>query len=373
MTTDHIFHWLLLQHLPDLTPAALRKLARSGAAGADPAAWLHGSASQLRATGLSAAQCDSILAWQRQGNAAPARAAALRSRDWLLEHDVRLVSILDPDYPPLLLEIADPPPLLYVAGAVDCIGQPQLAVVGSREASPQGETDAAAFAADLAAAGFVITSGMARGIDAAAHRGALAAGGRTIAVLGCGIDIVYPPRHRRLATDIRASGALVSEFPLGTTPHAARFPRRNRIISGLSLGVLVVEAALHSGSLITARLALEQNREVFALPGSIHSRTSTGTNALIRGGATLVRDAGEIVEELRGWAGPAVAPAPPAPTLLEPVHAEVLAAVGLQPTPLEMVMAAVAQPLPNVLAVLGELELRGLVENLAGSYRRLSR
>lgn len=371
MTTDTAFHWLLLQHLPEFPASALRKLARSGAAGAGPEAWLHASPAQLRAAGLGPAHCAPILAWQRQGRTAPASAAALRSRDWLASNDVGLISLLDPDYPALLLEIADPPPLLYVAGAVDCLALPQLAIVGSRHASKQGEADAAAFAAELAAAGFVVTSGMALGVDAAAHRAALAAGGRTVAVLGCGIDIVYPARHRRLAAEIRAGGALVSEFPLGTEPRAAQFPSRNRIISGLSLGVLVVEAALHSGSLITARLALEQNREVFALPGSIHSPTSTGTNALIRGGATLVRTAADIVEELGGWSG---APPPRAvrvPPVLEPAQAAVLAAVGHQPTTPESILERVAQPLPAVLAALGELELRGLVENRAGSYQRV--
>lgn len=294
---------------------------------------------------------------------------------------MRLLPLTDPSYPPLLLEISDPPPLLYVAGAVDCLSAPQLAVVGSRQPSPTGLEDAAQFATELAAAGFVVTSGMAQGIDAAAHTAALAVGGRTVAVLGCGIDIVYPPGHRALAAAIRAGGALVSDFPLRTPPRGPQFPSRNRIISGLSLGVLVVEAALRSGSLVTARLALEQNREVFAIPGPIRSPVSIGTNTLIRSGATLVQTASDIVEELRGWSSsPLLCPvraipvprsASIAPDLPADVAA-VLAAVDLEPTPLDLVMESLTQSLPTVLATLGELELRGLVENVAGAYRRIA-
>jgi DNA processing protein len=374
MIADHAFHWLLLQCLPDMTATALRRLAL---ASSDPLVWLHGSPAQLRAGGLNRDQRSAVLAWQRRRESDPAHGAALRQADWLAANDVQLLPLSDPRYPPLLLEISDPPPLLFVAGDVDCLGAPQLAVIGSRQASPQGLQDAEAFSADLAAAGFVVTSGMAYGIDAAAHRGALAAGGRTVAVLGCGIDIVYPPPHRQLAAEIRASGALVSEFPLHTPPRGPQFPSRNRIISGMSVGVLVVEALLRSGSLVTARLALEQNREVFALPGSIHNPTSAGTNALIRSGATLVQTVADIVEELHGWSQ-ALAPLPPAPaTKPQPAPelptevAAVLAAVDCEPTPFDLILAAVAQPLPAVLAILGELELRGLVQNVAGAYRRI--
>ncbi len=385
MIADQTLHWLLLHYLPGFTPAAIRKLARGAD---DPLTWLHYSPDRLRASGLNVEQCASVLAWQRCGEADPAWLEARRSADWLAANQVRLLPFTDPLYPPLLLEISDPPPLLYVAGAVECLSDPQLAVVGSREPSREGLLDAAQFAAELAAAGFVVTSGMAYGIDAAAHGAALAAGGRTVAVLGCGIDIVYPPVHRQLAASIRASGALVSEFPLRTPPRPQQFPSRNRIISGMSLGVLVVEAALRSGSLVTARLALEQNREVFAIPGSIHNPVSVGTNTLIRNGATLVQTAGDIVEELRGWSNSPL-PRPPAPLIPVPAPlparfprpaplapelpadvAAVLAAVDLQPTPLDLVMATLALPLPTVLATLGELELRGLVENVAGAYRR---
>jgi DNA processing protein len=343
---------------------------------------LYDSPARLRSLGLNGPQRAAVLAWQRRREADPACVAARRSADWLAANRVRLLPLTDPLYPPLLLEISDPPPLLYVAGAVDCLGAPQLAVIGSRKPSPQGLADAGQFAGELAAAGFVVTSGLAYGIDAAAHAAALAVGGRTVAVLGCGIDIIYPPAHRELAQAIRAGGALVSEFPLRTPPRGPQFPSRNRIISGLSLGVLVVEAALRSGSLVTARLALEQNREVFAIPGSIHNPVSVGTNMLIRSGATLVQATADIVEELQGWSNapllcpppltpplPALKPREPPPDL--PAEAvAVLAAIGCQPTPLDLVLESLAQPLPAVLATLGELELRGLVENVAGVYRR---
>jgi DNA processing protein len=379
MIAEHTLHWLLLQRLPGFTSAAIRKLARGID---DPAVCLHYSASRLRASGLSDQQLDSVLAWQRSGDAHPAWLEARRDAEWLAAHEVRLVAFTEPRYPPLLLEISDPPPLLYVAGVFDCLDAPQLAVVGSRHPSPDGLRAATQFAGDLATAGFVVTSGLAYGIDAAAHAAALAVGGRTVAVLGCGIDIVYPPEHGELAASIRAGGALVSEFPLRTSPRGPQFPSRNRIISGLSLGVLVVEAALRSGSLITARLALEQNREVFAIPGALRNPASVGTNRLIRNGATLVQAAGDIVDELHGWANcpplrpPApliAAPAPPAPPPLDlpPEAAAVLAAVDIQPTPLDLLLESLEQPLPAVLATLGELELRGLVENVAGAYRRI--
>jgi DNA processing protein len=312
-----------------------------------------------------------VLEWQRHPDTCDAARKAQLDQKWLAANAVHLLHLNHPLYPPLLLEISDSPPLLFVAGDVALLSHPQIAVVGSRRPSRQGLSDAASFAGELAASGFAITSGMAYGIDAAAHRAALSAGGRTIAVLGCGIDVVYPAEHRELAAAIRANGAVISELPLGAPPRAANFPSRNRIISGLSLGVLVVEAALQSGSLVTARLALEQNREVFAIPGSIHNPVSRGTNTLIRNGATLVQEAQEILTELGGWSNSASANrSAPTPVALTTDAAAVLAAIGFQPTPLDLIMAIVTQPLPAVLALLGELELQGLVENRAGSYQR---
>ncbi len=224
-----------------------------------------------------------------------------RTLDWCDDPANHVVTLADPRYPRLLLEITDPPPLLYVQGDANLLSTPALAIVGSRNASPQGRADARRFAETLAVRGHAIVSGLALGIDAAAHDGALA-GGTTVAVIGTGADIVYPSTHRALAHRIAATGAIVSELPLGTKPAAHQFPRRNRIIAGLSRGVLVIEAAARSGSLITARLASECGREVFAVPGSIHSPLSKGCHQLIRQGAKLVESVDDVLDELGGWA-----------------------------------------------------------------------
>jgi len=217
---------------------------------------------------------------------------------WLARSGHYIVRPDSEQFPELLRQIQAPPHLLYVAGDLDLLQLPALAIVGSRNPTRGGERNAFEFARHLASAGFVIVSGLAQGIDTAAHRGALAAGGKTIAFLGHGIDRVYPAENKALAGEIETSGALVSEFPLGTPPTREMFPQRNRLISGLSLGTLVVEAARRSGSLITARLAAEQGREVFALPGSIHNPLSRGCHQLIRQGAKLVETADDIVSEL---------------------------------------------------------------------------
>lgn len=217
---------------------------------------------------------------------------------WLEAADRFVLTLADPRYPGLLKQISDPPPLLFVQGDADCLAQWQLAIVGSRNPSHAGKDSAFEFARYLASGGLQICSGLADGIDAAAHKGALAGGGKTIAVVGTGLDRVYPAKNRELAHQIAGQGAIVSEFPLGTPPLAENFPRRNRIISGLSLGTLVVEAALRSGSLITARMAMEQGREVFAMPGSIHNPLARGCHQLIRDGAKLVETADHIIEEL---------------------------------------------------------------------------
>lgn len=217
---------------------------------------------------------------------------------WLASPDRYVLKLDDPRYPTLLKEIPDPPPLLFVQGDINCLQDWQLAIVGSRNPSASGRDSAFEFARYLASGGLHICSGLADGIDAAAHKGALAGGGKTIAVVGTGLDRVYPAKNRELAHQIAGQGAIVSEFPLGTPPLAENFPRRNRIISGLSLGTLVVEAALRSGSLITARMAMEQGREVFAMPGSIHNPLARGCHQLIREGVKLVETAEHILEEL---------------------------------------------------------------------------
>ena len=217
---------------------------------------------------------------------------------WAKTPDQHIVALIDADYPRLLLETADPPTLLYVRGRVELLNRPALAIVGSRCPTAQGERDAQSFSGAFAQAGLIIVSGLALGIDAAAHRGALSAGGDTVAFLGTGIDRIYPARNLELAREIGARGAIVSELPLGTPVSAANFPRRNRLISGIARGVLVVEAAQKSGSLITARLAAEQGRDVFAIPGSIHSPQARGCHQLIKDGAKLVECAQDVLDEL---------------------------------------------------------------------------
>ncbi|UZE96126.1 DNA-processing protein DprA [Alkalimarinus alittae] len=221
-----------------------------------------------------------------------------RDLDWASEPNNSLLLIQDKDYPPLLKHIDSPPPVLYIKGARGLLSEPQLAMVGSRSPSIDGKENAYRFAKSIVNVGLVVTSGMALGVDGAAHKGAIDGGGHTIAVVGTGLDITYPARHRGLSAEILERGAIVSELPLGTQPHPSNFPRRNRIISALSLGVLVVEASPRSGSLITAHCALDQGREVYAIPGSIHNPMARGCHQLLRQGAKLVESADDIFEEL---------------------------------------------------------------------------
>ena len=284
-----------------------------------------------------------------------------------------IVTLADPDYPPALLEIPDPPSVLYVRGRLELLRRPALAIVGSRNPTPQGVQNAERFAAAFADAGLCIASGLALGIDAAAHRGALAANGDTVAFIGTGIDRVYPARNRELALEIGGRGAIVSEFPLGTPVMAANFPRRNRLISGLARGVLVVEAAVESGSLIPARLAAEQGREVFAIPGSIHSPQARGCHKLIKQGAKLVETAQDVLEELR-WAPPAaVAEAPPAAADAAPGAPQLLDLLGYDPCALDELAARSGLTAEALSVMLLHLELDGRVASLPGGrYQRLT-
>jgi DNA processing protein len=278
----------------------------------------------------------------------------------------------DPHYPPALLQTADPPLLLYLQGDPAVLQRPALAVVGSRNATPQGLANARAFAQALAAQGWCIVSGLALGIDAAAHEGALeAAGGSgTLAVVGTGLDRVFPARHRALAHRIAAAGALLSEYAPGSPPLREHFPERNRLIAGLSQGTLVVEAALASGSLITARLASEAGREVFAIPGSIHSPQARGCHALIRQGAKLVETAEDIVEELRGQRPLPLREA--ADTAAPGREDPLLAALGHDPVTLDALLARTGESAAVLSARLLELELEGRVARLPGGlYQRL--
>jgi len=292
---------------------------------------------------------------------------------WSTTPGQRILTLADADYPPTLLEIPDPPTLLYVRGDAACLSRPALAIVGSRNATPAGEGNAHAFAKALAAEGLAIVSGLALGIDAAAHRGALAAAGTTIAVVGTGADRLYPARNAELAREIAARGAIVSEFPLGTPATPANFPRRNRLIAGLARGVLVVEAAVESGSLITARLAGEQGREIFAIPGSIHSPHSRGCHRLIRQGAKLVETAGDVLEELAY--GPATSPAvaTKAPPAGDSTGDLVLRSAGFDPVGFDDLAGRTGLTADALSVILLQLELDGRVASLPGGrYQRLA-
>lgn len=292
-----------------------------------------------------------------------------RSIEWASQPGQHILTLADDAYPKALLEIADPPSLLYVRGNPTILKMRCLAMVGSRNATPQGLQTAENFARTLAAKGLCIVSGLALGIDAAAHRGALSAGGDTIAVIGTGADRIYPARNKELALAIVEHGAIISEFPLGTPSIAANFPRRNRIISGLSRGVLVVEAAPESGSLITARLAGEQGREVFAIPGSIHSPVARGCHKLIKQGAKLVETANDVLEELGNFTSPEK-PEESAPT--DDEH-PVLAALGHDPCGLDDLVDYTGQSAEQLLPELLMLELSGKIAPLPGNrYQRLS-
>jgi len=353
---------LRLHSLPELGPRRFRRLLE--AFGSASAA-LSTPATAWRALGLPGSCAEP----RRSADIRERATAALR---WLEQPGQSLLMWDDPTYPALLAELNDAPPLLFVAGDPGLLERPQLAMVGSRRASRAGLDTAQAFARSLAGGGFVITSGLALGIDGAAHQGALEAGGATVAVLGTGLQRIYPQRHVGLAGRIaEQGGALVSELPLDCPPQASNFPRRNRIISGLALGVLVVEASPSSGSLITARLAAEQGREVYAIPGSIHHPGARGCHQLIRDGATLVESIEHILEALRGWQAPTVESRVAAPAgriehpLLDLLHAA--------PHSTEALVQASGWPLAQVLAALTELELDGLVCNEAGRWLARSR
>lgn len=293
--------------------------------------------------------------------------AVSRALAWAEEPGHAILTLADEDYPQALLEIPDPPTLIYVRGRKELLNTPSLAIVGSRNATHQGMQTAEGFAKALAGEGLTIVSGLALGIDTAAHHGALAAGGRTVAVIGTGADRLYPARNRELALAIAKRGAIISEFPLGTPAVAANFPRRNRLISGLSAGVLVVEAAPESGSLITARLAAEQGREVFAIPGSIHSPVARGCHRLIRDGAKLVETAQDILEEIANLARPA--PLAPAPAdEADPV----LAALGHDPCGVDELSERTGLAADALLPSLLALELDGRIAMLPGNrYQRV--
>lgn len=301
---------------------------------------------------------------------------------WASEPGNAILTLADAAYPQLLLQTADPPCLLYVKGRCELLNRPALGMVGARAATPQGEANATAFAESFSQAGLCVVSGLASGIDAAAHRGALKGEGSTIAVVGTGADRIYPARNAALAREISQRGVVISEFALGTPPAPHNFPRRNRLIAGLSRGVLVVEAALESGSLTTARLAAEQGREVFAIPGSIHSPTARGCHSLIRQGAKLVECAGDVLEELH-WA-PACGPdrlAPPSGAGCsdetgnegDDESGRVLAQMGFDPVDPDALAQRTGLTADALFAILTMLELEGRISRLAGGrFQRIN-
>ena len=366
--TDTLAHWLTLTHAPGVGPATIHRLLDLFASATEI---LEAPTEQLRHSGLNTR----AIAALKQ----PDQAAIDRDLEWSSQASNRIISCRDPYYPALLLEIPDPPPLLYVHGRIDVLGTMQLAMVGSRNPTPGGVRTATDFAEHLSRAGLVITSGLALGIDAACHSGALQADKPTIAVMGTGLDRVYPGSHRELAHRIAEQGALVSEFPVGTQPRPENFPRRNRIISGLSLGTLVVEAAQRSGSLISARCAAEQGREVFAIPGSIHNPLARGCHALIRQGAKLVETAQDIVDELGALAlagalqqvtdpgaAPDVAPK------LDPEYNRLLESIGFDPVAVDALVETCGLTPAEVSSMLLQLELQGYVASSPGGlYNRL--
>lgn len=293
--------------------------------------------------------------------------------DWLQKDNANIVTLADDSYPKSLLEISNPPVLLYAIGNLRWLNHPSIAIVGSRNSTPQGEKNAEDFAESLCNYGLCVVSGMALGIDAAAHRGAIKANGATIAVVGTGLDIVYPARHRDLAHKIAERGLILSEFPLGTPSKAQNFPRRNRIISGLSLGCLVVEANVDSGSLITARMAIEHGREVFAIPGSIHSPVAKGCHQLIKQGAKLVENTEDVVEELKNLL-PSISPLGLIPqtegNVSEPNT--VLTCMGFDAIDFETILVLSGLTTEALSAMLMVMELEGKVTTLGGGkYQRL--
>lgn len=352
------YHWFALKSVPLVGNVTFRRLLERFST---PERVLKASAEELAAVkGVSAAVVASIKSHDYRDH-------AQRECELVERSGCRVVNFLSPEYPKVLLEIPDPPPYLYVKGELREL-EPAIAIVGSRRASSYGLMTTARLAGDLAGHGVTVVSGMARGVDTAAHRGALKNGGRSVGVLGCGVDVVYPPENRQLFEEMAASGALVSEFPLGTIPLAENFPRRNRIISGISRGVLVVEAAERSGSLITAQYALEQGREVFAIPGNINCQGSRGANRLIKQGAKLVECVEDILDELPPREkGGGNAASPPAFSLA-PQEAALYTLLAESPLHIDEIIVKSALTVGEVSAILLRLELKGAVAQLPGKF-----
>jgi len=351
---EELKHWVAFHRIPGLGRVRFALLERYFGSLAE--AWRAGPGA-LKAAGLDERTAQNIV------QARPAISPE-EEMERLERYRIQVLTLHHPAYPPRLREIDDPPPILYVRGELQPRDEWAVTVVGTRGATPYGRHVAHDFAWGLAKNGITIVSGLARGIDAVAHQAALEAGGRTLAVLACGLDMVYPPEHRGLAQRILAQGALLSEYPLGTQPKSEHFPRRNRIMSGLSLGTLVVEAGERSGALITARWALDQNREVFAVPGNVYQGRSRGTNRLIQDGlAKLVLSVEDILAELNlTHVAQQMVMAELIPT--DPVEEAVLRSLAQGPLHIDEVRRGSGLPMSQVSSALTMLELRGLVRQV---------
>jgi DNA processing protein len=379
LSREEELYWLALKLVPGLgTRTSVKLLERFRT----PQAVFRASRTELESAGVSGAVAQSVASGTTFEDAAA-------QHDKMAESETVLIAMVDPRYPQLLREIFDPPIVLFARGRVELLESLAVAVVGTRRPTPYGVAVAERLSGDLSHAGLTIVSGMARGVDSAAHKGALAAGGDTVAVLGCGVDIVYPSENRKLAAELAVKGLIVSEFPMGGTAFPQNFPIRNRIISGISLGVLVVEGAQYSGSAITAKLAMDQGREVFAVPGNITNKLAWGPNLLIKQGAKLIQDWNDVVSELpaesrrhlidRGRARilaqeGATGAAPEASVLGEPgselgsVARRLLASLQVDiAIHLDDLLEKVEDTSPSeLIAALFELEMLGLVKQLPG-------
>lgn len=354
-------YWLKLNNARNLSPLVCARLLKHFGG---PRAICEANAVDLAACGVKPEAISELLQ--------PDLTLLTEQLRWAERPRQFIVTLEDTHYPPLLKTITDPPPVLFVRGDPAILSAPQIAIVGSRSPSPGGAKAAGEFAATLAQAGWTITSGLATGIDAASHRGALAGGGATLAVLGSGLECIYPAKNQRLAMDIIERGALISEFSPKIPPLAAHFPRRNRIISGISLGTCVVEAALRSGSLITAKLAAEQGREVFAVPGSIYNPLSRGCHALIQDGAKLAVDVADILTEFKHvpiqWC---IILSKQPPLELDYDRRQLLQWVGFETTTLDQLVERSGWPVALISEWLLELELQGYIYSAAGGYYRV--
>lgn len=356
-TSDSRLYWIALGNVQNVGPVLIRRLLQTFKS---PENIFAASKKQLmQVSDVGAKIADSILR-------GPDLNFAERQAQIATKRNFRLITYESPEYPARLKQIYDPPHILHIMGEMTDKDNRAVGVVGSRHATHYGKSMAETVAGQLALAGVTVVSGLARGIDSAAHRAAISAGGRTIAVLGCGLDIVYPPENASLYEEISRHGAVISELPFGTCPEGPNFPRRNRIISGLSLGVVIVEAGRKSGALLTAHHALDQDREVFAVPGNITSMTSSGTNALIKQGAKLVTSAEDILSELKFILPNKKTPQTAASYDLDPEQSRLFELIEDEPTHIDILSRRSGVEVQKLLAILLEMELKGAITQVAG-------